>query len=127
MTTAELRIHDHLPEKILVSRESARLLAEPLRQALAGAQAVGGPVDVVSIDFARAEGMAPSFLDELVGVLQSECGTGARIRFVRQPARLSRKFEAVARGRGLQVAEIGAGEWVLERAGSPSPGGGSRT
>ena len=88
--TASIRIRDVLPEKILVSRESARLVVDPLRQAMAREPMPDeSAVRDVTVDFDGIAGMAPSFLDEFLGVLESTVGRGARILFLAQPARLS--------------------------------------
>jgi STAS-like domain of unknown function (DUF4325) len=110
--TARLRIRDVLSEKILVSRESARRLVGPLRQVMEHAEPPAG-MDV-TVDFEGVEGMAPAFLDEFLAVLESTVGYGSRILFVTQPARLSLKFEAVARSRGLRVMQERGGGWVFE-------------
>ncbi len=119
--TTQLRIRDVLREKILVSRESARLLAAPLRQVISQGTLPAGSQSSrdVTVDFEGIEGMAPSFLDEFLGVLESTVGVGSRIRFVAQPARLSLKFEAVARSRGLQVTQENGGRWVFEAKSTP--------
>ncbi len=104
---SNLVIRATLTDKILVSRESAQRLAEPLRQATA---ANGREI---LVDFTGVEGMAPSFLDEFLGVLHDAVGVGTRIRFSNQPARLSLKFEAVAKGRGLRLTEESGGSWVF--------------
>lgn len=111
-----LRIRDVIRDKILVSRESARLLVAPLRQLVSqgSLQAGSPPRRDVTVDFEGIEGMAPAFLDEFLGVLESTVGGGWRILFVAQPARLSLKFEAVARSRGLRVTQENGGQWVFE-------------
>jgi hypothetical protein len=113
--TTRLRIRDVIDDKILVSRESARLLSAPLRQ-LVGPGALHDEPEGrdLTIDFEGIEGMAPAFLDEFLGVLESTVGRGPRVLFVSQPARLSLKFEAVARSRGLLVRQESRGRWVLE-------------
>jgi len=120
--TASIRIRDVLPEKILVSRESARLVVDPLRQAMAREPMPDeSAVRDVAVDFDGIAGMAPSFLDEFLGVLESTVGRGARILFLAQPARLSLKFEAVARSRGLQVSQEDDGRWTLVARESAHP------
>ncbi len=110
---SSLTIRATLSDKILVSRESARRLAEPLRQAAAA----NG--QEILVDFTGVEGMAPSFLDEFLGVLHDALGPRTRIRFANQPARLSLKFEAVAKGRGLQLTEEAGGAWVFAATDTP--------
>ena len=115
-----LRVHDILKDKVLVSRESARLLEEPLAAMVVGA---GTSVDApsassVTVDFAGVEGMAPSFLDELLSIFESVIGreTNGHERsliVVNPPARLSSKFEAVARGHVMSVRALADGSWSL--------------
>lgn len=120
--TARIKVRDVLRDKILVSRESAHQLADPLRQAInEGPEDTRGyPSRDVTVDFEGVEGMAPAFLDEFLAVLASTAGGGARIAFVAQPARLSLKFEAVARSRGLRVIQERDGHWVFEAKTSPA-------
>lgn len=120
MTVPTLKVHDHLGDRILVSRNAARLLVEPLRGTTDLSAASGCGDRTVTVDFAGVDGMAPSFLDELVGVMQATLGPSVRIRFVNQPARMSLKFQAVARGRGLKVSELTPGEWRFDPVPTPS-------
>jgi hypothetical protein len=118
--TARIRVRDVLRDKILVSRESAHLLARPLRQAISDRRGDHGAADTaVTVDFEGVEGMAPAFLDEFLAVLESTLGGSAKICFVSQPTRLSLKFEAVARSRGLRVVQEHDGSWLLEAKTAP--------
>lgn len=115
-----IRICDILPEKVLVSRESARLLDQPVRAALAAVNdALAG--ESVALDFAEVGGVAPSFLDELIRVLETALGqengtTPLRIIILNPPTRLSSKFEAVARGHALRAIAQPDGSWLLSDA-----------
>lgn len=60
-----IRVRDVLRDRILVDRRSARRLGSRLRQAMAS-----GGTELV-LDFNDVEGMGPSFLDELLSVLES--------------------------------------------------------
>jgi hypothetical protein len=120
MSTRILRVHDVLKDRILVGRESARLLENPLRALMASAQPPGMPSHPtpVTVDFEGVEGMAPSFLDELVSVFESLIGTESNGRercliIANPPTRLSSKFEAVARGHGMSARLNPDGSWVL--------------
>jgi STAS-like domain of unknown function (DUF4325) len=115
MSTAEVRVHDVLKDKILVSRESARKLWDVVQQALAGA----GKEPLV-VDFAGVEGLAPSFLDELLAAIDASDARakdheGARLIISHPPARLSLKFEAVARGRSMSIEALPDGSWLLTK------------
>jgi hypothetical protein len=111
-------------DRILVSRESARQLEHPLRALLAGESATGTasvPKSVV-VDCAGVEGVAPSFLDELLTVLESIIivaetnGCGRSLIVANPPTRVSLKFEAVARRHGLSVRPLPDGSWHLAGA-----------
>lgn len=111
MTMPTLMVLELLKDRVLVSRESARLLEAPLTLLL---KSVGD----VTVDFAGVEGMAPSFLDELFTLFESvvsrdETRTSWRLRMANPPARLSSKFEAVARGHALSVVTLPDGAWLL--------------
>jgi len=115
-----LIVHELLKDRVLVSRESARLLERPLGELMEAAHRRGtqpGAAEV-TIDFSGVEGMAPSFLDELVTIFESlvsldETRTSRRLRVANPPARLSSKFEAVARGHALFVVTLPDGAWLL--------------
>jgi hypothetical protein len=115
-----LRVHDVLKDRILVSRESARLLEGELCDMMASAATPGEARDVtpVTIDFEGIAGVAPSFLDELLSVFESVIGADANggercLMVVNPPTRLSLKFEAVARGHGMLVRTLPGGSWLL--------------
>lgn len=117
-----IRVSDIVTDRILVSRESARLLEAPLRAAMASAPddgSVGDPASVM-VDFRGVEGIAPSFLDELVTVFESlmgETGGGQRrLVLLSPPTRLSSKFEAMARGHAMSVQLQPDGSWLLAKS-----------
>jgi hypothetical protein len=112
MTTTRLRIRDHLAEQILVSRPSARRLLDPLRKQ--AQQSRSGGKNAVILDFDGVAGMAPSFFDELLAVVHEAVGVSQPIQFLNQPTQLSRKFETIARGRGLRVVQAGEGRWLFD-------------
>lgn len=113
-------------DKILVTRESAHLLKEALESVIEAHDGDGHPEpeNVVTVDFCGIQGIAPSFLDELVTVLESvldlkgngrDCGLIVR----NPPTRLSRKFEAIARGHQMIAEATADGSWLLKRAEAP--------
>ncbi len=115
-----LRVHDVLSDRILVSRESARLLEDALRGMMESAGSGKAACDPTpwTVDFEGVEGMAPSFLDELLSIFESFLGTQAapsarRLIVAHPPTRLSLKFEAVARGHGMSVRALADGSWLL--------------
>ena len=123
MTISTLRVHEIVKDKVLVSRESARLLEQPLRAMMANSKTVGAASNTAPtrIDFEGAEGVAPSFLDELLLIFESLVGAGTTgaarsLIVVHPPARLSLKFEATARGHGMSVRALPDGSWLLTDA-----------
>jgi hypothetical protein len=128
MNSPVLRVRDVLKEKVLVSRESARLLGDRLRTVLASAATPESPScsRSLTVDFADVAGVAPSFLDELLTILDSVLRTPtdgpAELIVASPPTRLSLKFEAIARGHGMAVRELADGSWCLSPAVVPAPG-----
>jgi hypothetical protein len=123
MTMSTLRVNDILKDKVLVSRESARLLEDPLRTLMSGARSADPAHQAmcVTVDFTGVGGIAPSFLDELVTIFESLIGTASaseqkRLVVKNPPTRLSSKFEAVARGHGLVIQAQSDSSWVLTGA-----------
>ncbi len=115
-----LRVHEVLKDRILVSRESARLLEDGLRAMLPGPRTPGNasPPTPVAVDFEGVEGMAPSFLDELLSIFESLIGLETNgpercLIVAHPPTRLSLKFEAIARGHGMSVRALPDGSWCL--------------
>ena len=115
-----LRVNEVLKDRILVSRESARLLEPALSEMMVHERA---PEDApgnapVTVDFEGIEGVAPSFLDELLLIFESLMGTETNGRerclvVTHSPTRLSSKFEAIARGHGMSVHALPDGTWHL--------------
>ncbi|MBI4716746.1 MAG: STAS-like domain-containing protein [Planctomycetes bacterium] len=111
-----------MKDRILVSRESARLLEAPLRAAMTPAPDDGGVgnTEPLTVDFRGVEGIAPSFLDELVTLFESllaEAGGGERqLILSHPPTRLSSKFEAMARGHAMSVQLQPDGSWLLAKS-----------
>ncbi len=123
MIMAALQVNKLLEDRILVTREAARLLEGALRSIMSG----GKPTEtdaapaMVTIDFNGVEGIAPSFLDELLtvfeGLLAPEPGSGGRsIVVANPPNRLSSKFEAIARGHGMSIRALDDGSWLLSES-----------
>ena len=115
-----LRVNDVLKDKVLVSRESAHLLEDALSAMMAPARTrenLSGTTSM-TVDFEGIEGIAPSFLDELLSIFESIIGSETNdfercLVVANPPTRLSLKFEAVARGHGMSVRALPDGSWLL--------------
>ena len=118
-----LRVHDVIEDRILVSRESAHLLENALRAMMTGPPNPGAASGAtpLTVDFDGVQGVAPSFLDELLSIFESLVvpgidGRGQCLTIANPPTRLSLKFEAVARGHGMSVEALPGGSWLLAGA-----------
>lgn len=100
-----------VPDRILVSRESARLLERAIRE-----QLQAGTGEIV-VDFSEVAGIAPSFMDELIRVveqiIEEHEGRQFVLRADNTPTRLSSKFEAIARGHGMSIQAVNGNSWEL--------------
>ncbi|MGH2376111.1 MAG: STAS-like domain-containing protein [Actinomycetota bacterium] len=108
-----MRIHDFLNKQILVTRDSAQQL-RPLVE-----RQIGPDVQALGLDFVGIEGLTPSFMDELLGViletLEGHRNLDFQIIVTNPPARLSSKFTAIGRGRGLSIEETEKDSWSIRR------------
>lgn len=105
-----VRVYDLLRRRVLVTRESARSIGPTLSEAL------GRGDGRVELDFSGVEGITPSFLDEALEVIQeqlNDTGGELQVLILNAPTRLSSKFEAVGRGRGLSITESPEGRWLV--------------
>jgi hypothetical protein len=109
MTT--LNILRLLRRRALVTRESAR----PIGSAILAAK--HADTREVTLDFSGIDAVAPSFVDELLATLEAIFrGTDSDdfcLVLQSPPTRLSSKFSAIARARGLQIVESEAGTWIV--------------
>jgi len=101
-----------LAKRVLVTRDSARTLQDALDAELARADRE------VAIDFEGVEGLTPSFVDELLQVIEesrkrSRHISGLRVVFLHPPTRLSGKFAAIGRAHGWLFEEATDGSWVV--------------
>lgn len=106
-----VKVHDLLQKRALVTRESAN----PIRQVLAGTDVA--IVTEAVLDFSGVDAVTPSFVDELLAILDETLRRTEHGRFrlllVNPPTRLSAKFLAVARARDLQISESDNGTWII--------------
>lgn len=106
-----VNVFELLQRRALVTRESAKVI----RDALASAIAEHG--SEVAVDFAGVDAVTPSFVDEVLSVVDQAVTearkSSFRVVFLHAPTRLSAKFAAVGRGRRLQISEAEPGAWVI--------------
>lgn len=106
-----VKVDNLLHKRALITRESARVISGALSTAMA---MDGGEV---ALDFSGVDAVTPSFVDELLAVvdeiLTEREWASFRVLFLNPPTRLSAKFAAVGRARGLQIAESLEGAWTI--------------
>jgi hypothetical protein len=101
-------VYQLLQRRALVTRGAAQSIIEAI-----GA-VPSTPDKVLELDFAGVEAVAPSFVDELIsGLSASNRFTFSQLRIRHPPSRLSEKFRAIGRGRGLIMNEGETGEWII--------------
>lgn len=118
-TSPAIRVRDILERPVLISRETARVLEGPLAAAMTPSVDANAstPVAVV-IDFEGISGVAPSFVDEMIKILEERLAPGPggrplRLTITNVPTRLSSKFAAIARGHSLSIEAFPDGSWEL--------------
>lgn len=105
-----VKVHEHIPKRALITRDSARLIKQAINEQLADQP------HELTVDFAGIEAVTPSFVDELITVLGEVDAlrrTGSRIVFQNLPTRLSEKFHAIGRGHGLRMVESAGDTWTI--------------
>src|SRR6266568_4868629 len=103
-----MRIYDVYKQPVLVTRESAHAVRNLL--------AVSDDEEDGSVlDFTGVEAITPSFFDELVGeiIISFAQRPGSKVTLANVPTHLSTKYEAVARGRRVKIAEPVPGHWEI--------------
>ena len=106
-----IAVYDLYHKLVLVSRGSARTMQRRLADALRGDE------HELVLDFTGVQGVAPSFFDEMLSMIQETTEqNGERqltVRVKNPPARLTSKFVAVARAHDVQASESADGTWVI--------------
>ena len=71
----------------------------------------------VSLDFSGVDAVTPSFVDELLGTIEAIFrgaeASDFRLLLLNPPTRLSSKFSAIGRARGLSIVESATSSWVV--------------
>jgi len=103
-----MKIYEMLKRRALVSRGAAQAVVAALRSELQSDSAT------IELDFSGIEAVTPSFVDELISQLTSPgIGSHERVVFTAPPSRLSEKFRAIGRGRGVSFEETPTHQWVI--------------
>ena len=104
-------VFDLYNKLVLVSRGSARTMQRRLTDALSGDE------HELVLDFTGVQGMAPSFFDEVLSMIQETAERNGKrqltVRVTNPPTRLTSKFVAVARAHDVQASESADGTWVI--------------
>ena len=112
-----LSVYGLLRKRALVTRQSARVIGEALATALAEERSE------VVLDFSGIDAVTPSFVDEALSLAEETLRAGMqdrlRLVFLNPPTRLSAKFAAVGRARGLDMIESESGAWIISTGLAP--------
>jgi hypothetical protein len=102
-------VYELVRKRALISRESAGTIREVLARA--------ADEDEVVVDFTGIDAVTPSFVDELLAVVEeamrAKGRAEVRVIFLHPPTRLSSKFAAVGRAHQLKIGESQDGTWVI--------------
>jgi hypothetical protein len=104
----DMDVFNLLQRRALVSRGAAQTILAAIESE--------PPVSdtTLDLDFSGVDAVAPSFVDELIsGLWGSNALAFSQIRIIRPPSRLSEKFLAIGRSRGLAMEEGEDGEWII--------------
>ena len=108
-----VRVFDIVGKAVLVSRESARLIEQQLTMELEDGDSK------FCLDLSGARGVAPSFLDEALSVVEEyirDSGQpGATVIFAQPPTVLAAKHHAIARAHGRTLVETESGDWEFRK------------
>ena len=108
-----LKILDLIPRRVLVTRASARSIEANLAGALSDGQGE------FTLDFSGIDGLTPSFLDEILSILdehtQDTTGRQYTVTMANPPTELSSKFAAVGRGHAATIDRSPGGSWIVSR------------
>ena len=106
-----LKVYDLLRKRALITRQSASAIRDALSAAVASKD------KEVALDFSGVDAVTPSFVDETLSILAKTLNAWGdhrfRVVFVNSPTRLSTKFSAVARARGMEISENVDGSWAF--------------
>ncbi len=113
MSTIE--VFQLLQRKILVTRESA----SAVRGAIESAITADGEV---TMDFSGIDAVTPSFVDEILGMIDdARAGSSrreVRVVFAHAPTPLSTKFLAIGKRHGATISQSGSDVWEIINAGT---------
>jgi hypothetical protein len=103
-----------LNRKILVTRESA----SAVRDAIDSSIKADGEV---TLDFTGIDAVTPSFVDELLAMIDDARSASSRhevrVVFAHTPTPLSAKFLAIGKRHGATMSESGSDSWEITNVG----------
>jgi hypothetical protein len=108
-----IKVYELLPKRILVTRDSARVIEPHLASALAQGR------EEVMLDFSGVEGLTPSFTDEILSVIE-ECVPGLTetripVTIGNLPKEFSSKFATAGKRHDLTIDESDSGTLLISR------------
>src|SRR5712692_10768699 len=109
-----IEIFHFLNRKILVTRESAAAVRDAIDSSI---RADGE----VTLDFTGIDAVTPSFVDEILGMIDDARAGSARrevrVVFAHTPTPLSAKFLAIGKRHGATMSQAGSDAWEITNVG----------
>jgi STAS-like domain of unknown function (DUF4325) len=105
-----IEVFQFLQRKVLVTRESASIIRDAINSSV---KASGE----VNLDFTGIDAMTPSFVDEVLGIIDDAKVASdrpeVRVVFLHTPTSLSTKYLAIGKRHGARMSESGSA-WEIK-------------
>jgi hypothetical protein len=109
-----IEVFQLLQRKVLVTRESASIVRDAIDSSI---KSDGG----VNLDFTGIDAMTPSFVDEIIGMIDDARAASdrreVRVVFMHTPTSLSTKFLAIGKRHRTTMSESGS-VWEMTNVGA---------
>ncbi len=110
-----IEVFQFLQRKILVTRESASAVRDAINSSIKSD-------GEVTLDFSGIDAVTPSFVDELLAMIDDARSSAARrevrVVFAHAPTPLSAKFLAIGKRHGATMSQAGSDAWEITNAGN---------
>jgi STAS-like domain of unknown function (DUF4325) len=106
-----IEVFQLLQRKILVTRESASAVREAIESSITSE-------GEVTLDFSGIDAMTPSFVDEILGIIDDARAKSlrreVRVLFSHAPTPLSAKYLAIGKRHGAMISQSASDAWEIK-------------